>query len=248
MYKRPSQRVKVHTSHIRGCIPDDTFLGRIVQSKPTIQFKFVKEPVYHRDDYLKLLEENYKKMGLPYVEPQLPIVQPRVYPEPRKEPELTYGDRVQVVLRVLKNGIVRVKINGAIADMYAKYYGPGVDHSKVAPFKAVLQAYKAHGFSKEFLDRITKNNEKRKAIQIRIDKVFTKIFDKEPVKKVKKEKKKKVEETIEDIDEVITEAAEPEEDGDKPLAPDAPEEDETLDVEPDEDEEEEEEEYVSDGE
>jgi molecular chaperone DnaK (HSP70) len=185
-------------------------------------------------------------MGITYVDQQLPILPPTVYPEPRKEPELTYGDSVQVVLRVLKNGIVRVKVNGAIADMYAKYYGPGVDHSKVAPFKAVLQAYKAHGFSKEFLDRITKNNDKRKAIQIRIDKVFTTIFDKEPVKKAKKEKKKKVEEIIEDIEEVITEAVEPEEDADKPLAPDAPEEDETLDVEPDEDEEEEE--YVSDGE
>ncbi len=61
MYKRPSQRVKVHTSHIRGSIPDDTFIGRIVQSKPAIQYKFVKGPVYHQDDYLKLLEANYKK-------------------------------------------------------------------------------------------------------------------------------------------------------------------------------------------
>ncbi len=128
-------------------------------------------------------------------------------------------------------------MNGAIADMYAKYYGPGVNHDKVPPFKAILQAYKAHGFSKEYLDRITKNNDKRKSIQIRIDKVFTKIFDKEPVKKVKKEKKKKVEDIIELV--------EPEED--KPPDPDVQEEDETLDVEPDEDEEKEEE-YASDGE
>ena len=230
MYKRPSQRVKVHTSHIRGGIPDDTFVGRIVQPKPTIQFKFVKEPVYHQDDYLKSLEANYKKMGLPYVDPQLPIIQPRVYPEPRKEPELTFGDRIQVNLRVLKNGIVRVKINSAIAELYAKYY----KHAKRPPFKMVLQAYKSHGFSKEFLQRIEKNNEKRKDLYIRIGKVFTKIFDKEPMKKIKK--KKKEEEIVEPI-----------EDEDQPPKSDEPEEEETLDVEPDEEEEEEvEEEYILD--
>ena len=232
MYKKPSQRVKVHPSHIRGGIPDDTFVGRIVQSKPTIQFKFVKEPVYHQDDYLKLLEENYKKMGLPYVDPQLPIIQPRVYPEPRKEPELTFGDRIQVNLRVLKNGIVRVKINSAIAELYAKYY----KHAKRPPFKMVLQAYKSHGFSKEYLQRIEKNNEKRKDLYIRIEKVFTKIFDKEPTKKIKK--KKKEEEIVEPIEEE-----------DIPPTSDEPEEEETLDVEPDEDEEvENEEEYLSGGE
>ena len=238
MYKRPSQRVKVHTSHIRGCIPDDTFIGRITKRNPVIQFKFVKDPVYHRDDYLKLLEENYKKMGLPYVDPQLPIVQPRVYPEPRKEPELTFGDRVQVNLRVLKSGIVRVKINSAIAELYAKYY----KHAKRPPFKMVLQAYKSHGFSKEFLQRIEKNNEKRKDLYIRIGKVFTKIFDKEPMKKVKKAKKKE-EEIVEQVEDII----EPVEDEDQPPKFDEPEEEETLDVEPDEEEEEEvEEEYILD--
>ena len=238
MYKRPSQRVKVHTSHIRGCIPDDTFIGRITKRNPVIQFKFVKDPVYHQDDYLKLLEANYKKMGLPYVDPQLPIIQPRVYPEPRKEPELTFGDRIQVNLRVLKNGIVRVKINSAIAELYAKYY----KHAKRPPFKMVLQAYKSHGFSKEFLQRIEKNNEKRKDLYIRIGKVFTKIFDKEPMKKVKKAKKKE-EEIVEQVEDII----EPVEDEDQPPKFDEPEEEETLDVEPDEEEEEEvEEEYILD--
>jgi len=199
----------------------------------------VKDPVYHQDDYLKLLEANYKKMGLPYVEPQLPIVQPRVYPEPRKEPELIFGDRVQVNLRVLKSGIVRVKINSAIAELYAKYY----KHAKRPPFKMVLQAYKSHGFSKEFLQRIEKNNEKRKREALRIEKIFTKIFDKEPIKKVKKTKKK------EEEPELNEDVVEPIEDEDQPPKSDEPEEEETLDVEPDEEDEEEvEEEYVSDGE
>jgi len=237
MYKRPSQRVK-NDSYEHRPAPVDSFLHKLMNPSPIEYPVKVLQPIYQQDLYLRLFKENQKFWGITYVDPELPILSPTVYPEPRKEPELTYGDRVQVVLRVLKNGIVRVKVNGAIADMYAKYYGPGVNHDKVPPFKAILQAYKAHGFSKEYLDRITKNNDKRKSIQIRIDKVFTKIFDKEPVKKVKKEKKKKVEDIIELV--------EPEED--KPPVPDVQEEDETLDVEPDEDEEEEEEEYVSDGE
>ena len=240
MYKRPSQRVK-NDSYEHRPAPVDSFLHKLMNPSPIEYPVKVLQPIYQQDLYLRLFKENQKFWGITYVDPQLPILSPTVYPEPRKEPELTYGDRVQVVLRVLKNGIVRVKVNGAIADMYAKYYGPGVNHDKVPPFKAILQAYKAHGFSKEYLDRITKNNDKRKSIQIRIDKVFTKIFDKEPVKKVKKEKKKKVEEITEDIIELV----EPEED--KPPVPDVQEEDETLDVEPDEDEEKEEE-YASDGE
>ena len=233
MYKRPSQRVKVHTSHIRGSIPDDTFIGRITKSKLTSQYKFVKRPVYHQNDYLKLLEANYKKMGLPYVDPQLPIIQPRVYTEPPKEPELTFGDRIQVNLRVLKSGIVRVKINSAIAELYAKYYR----HAKRPPFKMVLQAYKSHGFSKEYLQRIEKNNEKKLEFAKKVPMILAKIFDKEPMKKIKK--KKKEEEIIEPIEE-----------DDQALKSDEPEEEETLDVEPDEDEEEveDEEEYFSGGE
>ena len=241
MYKKPSQRVKVQTSHIRGGkLPDDSFLGRIVKSKPTIQYKFVKQPVYNQDDYLKLLKENYKKMGLPYVDPQLPIIQPRVYPEPPKEPELKFGDHVQVNLRVLKSGIVRVKINSAIADLYNKYY----KYAKRPPFKMVLQAYKSHGFSKEFLQGMEKNNEKRKREALRIEKIFSMIFDKEPTKKVKKTKKK------DEDPELNEDVAEPMDDEDQPPKSDEPEEEETLDVEPDEDEEEveNEEEYFSGGE
>ena len=240
MYKRPSLRVKVESKPYKSGISDDSFLGRIIQSKSTPQYNFVKEPVYHQDDYLKLLEANYKKMGLPYVDPQLPIVQPRVYPEPPKEPELTFGDRVQVNLRVLKSGIVRVKINFAIAELYDKYY----KHAKRPPFKMVLQAYKSHGFSKEFLQRIEKNNEKRKRESLRIEKIFSKIFDKEPTKKVKKIKKK------EEEPELNEDVVEPIEDEDQPPKSDEPEEEETLDVEPDEEDEEveNEEEYFSGGE
>jgi hypothetical protein len=232
MYKRPSQRVRCNYEYSHKVPPEGSFLYKLLNPPPTQHTVKIKQPVYHQDEYLKLLESNYKSLGLPFVDPGLPVVVPKVSPEPPKEPELVYGDRVQVNLRVLKSGIVRIKINSAIADVYSKYYKQG----KRPPFKTILNAYKSHGFSKEYLERITKNNEKRKAFALKIEKVFTKIFDKEPVKKVKKKKK---EEEIEEVDV---------EDEDKPPIPDEPEEEETLDVEPDEEEDVEEEEYVSDGE
>ena len=233
MYKRPSQRVRCNYEYSRKAPPEGSFLYKLLNPPPTQHPVKIKQPVYHQDDYLKLLESNYKSLGLPFVDPGLPVVVPIVSPEPVKEPELIYGDRVQVNLRVLKSGIVRIKVNSAIADVYNKYYKQG----QRPPFKTILNAYKSHGFSKGFLERITKNNDKRKALGLKIDKVFAKIFDKEPVKKVKKKKK---EEEIEEVDV---------EDEDKPPIPDEPEEEETLDVEPDEEEEDvEEEEYVSDGE
>ena len=232
MYKRPSRRVRCNYEYSRKVPPEGSFLYKLLNPPPTQHPVKIKQPVYHQDEYLKLLESNYKSLGLSFVDPGLPVLVPKVSPEPPKEPELVYGDRVQVNLRVLKSGIVRIKVNSAIADVYSKYYKQG----KRPPFKTILNAYKSHGFSKEYLERITKNNEKRKAFALKIEKVFAKIFDKEPVKKVKKKKK---EEEIEEVDV---------EDEDKPPIPDEPEEEETLDVEPDEEEDVEEEEYVSDGE
>ena len=228
MYKRPSRCVR-NLGYEHRPAPVDSFLYKLMNPSP-IQYPVkVLRPIYQQDLYLRLFKENQKVMGITYVDQQLPILPPTVYPEPRKEPELTFGDRVQVNLRVLKSGIVRVKINSAIAELYAKYY----KHAKRPPFKMVLQAYKSHGFSDEFLQRIDKNNEKRTREALRIEKIFTKIFDKEPIKKVKKAKKK------EEEPEIIEDVVEPIEDEDQPPKSDEPEEEETLDVEPDEEDEEE---------
>ena len=68
------------------------------------------------------MEKNNKQLGIPYKEPDLPDAAPYEQPKPSNEPVLEFGDRVQVVLKVLKSGIVRVKVNGTIATMYEKYY------------------------------------------------------------------------------------------------------------------------------
>ena len=179
-------------------------------------------------------------MGLTYVKPDLPVFVPIIKPPKKEEPELDVPDRVYLKLRVLKSGVVRIKLNCSIWDLHNKYY----KDAKRPPFKSVLQAYKSHGFSKEYLEKLKINEEKHKRLAIHIDKVFTKIFDKEPAKKPKKEKKKPKE-----IEEETFEIKEVDEDDDIVPQSDDPEEEETLDVEPDEDEEPEpEEEYVDDAE
>jgi hypothetical protein len=233
MFRPPSKRVRCPPP-VRGDRPKEgTFLYDMITQKPITQFVFHKRPVYQQDIYLKALKENNKRLGIPYIEPQLPESTPYQEPTRSNEPELVYGDRVGVTLRILKNGIVRVKVSGAIATMYEKYYRRGVQ----APFKTVLQAYKSHGFSPEFLEKIKKSNEKKQVFAKKVPGILAKIFEKEPVKKVKK---KKVEETK---DEEIDDEPEAEVEED-----DIPADEGELDIEPDEEEVVEEgEEYVSDG-
>lgn len=230
MFKRPSQRVRCPPP-IRGDKPKEgTFLYDIINSKPPTFYKYKKAPVYDKDIYLRFLEKNNKKLGIPYVEPDIPDAEIAPKPEPKKEPELTFGDRVYVSLKVLKSGIVRVKVSGAIATLYDEYYR----HAKTPPIKKVLQAYKAHGFSKEYLDKIKRNYDKKMVFAKKVPKILEKIFEKEPVKKPKKEKKKEPEEDIEN------EPADEEEEED-----DVPDEEGQMDIEPDEEDDVAEEEYFS---
>ena len=197
-------------------------------------YTFKKGPVYRKEEYLRLLEKNHKKLGIPYVKPDLPEPTPYAPPEKSDEPRLEFGDQVYVTLRVLKSGIVRVKLNCAIATMYEKYYRRAVQ----PPFKTVLQAYKSHGFSPQFLEKIKKSHEKKMVYAKKVPGILEKIFNKETVKKVKKEKEKQREdeEDVPPLDDV-------EDDDDTPPAEEC-----ELDVEPDDEEDVEEEEYVSDNE
>jgi len=226
MYKRPSRRVKIdHDGRCHAPAREGSFLYKLLNPPPTKFPVKVKQPVYHQDDYLKLLKASDERMGLKYVDPGLPIVTPIVYPDPLQEPDLPYSDHIRVTLKILKSGIVRVKVYPSIAILHEKYWSKCI----VPPLKPVIQAFKAYGFSDEFIKKVEKSQKKADLFKQKVGKIIEKIFDKEPVKKIKK--KKKVEEVIEE---------------DIPPVPDEPEEEETLDVEPDE-EEVEEEEYISDG-
>lgn len=221
MYKRPSQRVRPNLLNRCGHLMEDSFLHTLLNPGPTVISKFEKRPIYQPETYFRLLKKNNKMIGIPYVQPMLPKPEPPVPWVQSQEPELDVPDRVYLKLRILKNGVVRVKLNCAIATMYEKYYR----HAVQPPFKTVLQAYKSHGFSPEFLEKIKKSHERKMVYAKKVPGILAKIFDKEPVKKIKKKKEeKKVEE-----DEVPEEDVEEDE---------VPNEDCELDVEPDEEPEE----------
>jgi|MEHZ01.5.fsa_nt_MEHZ011453954.1_12 hypothetical protein len=236
MYKRPPRRVRASPPLFGDKPAYGSFLYDIIIPKSTIQFKFNKRPIAKIDDYIKTLEENNKRLGIPYIKPDLPQSIPYREPQYMKEPEILYGDRVQVNLRILKNGIIRLKVNTAIATMYDMYYHRGIQ----APIKVLLQAYKSHGFSETFLERIKKSHDKKAAFAIKVPTILQKIFDKDPIKKIKK-KKKEVEVEVE-VEPEVEPGVEPDEEPDE-----IPEEGGELDMEPDDDQEEVvEEEYVSD--
>jgi hypothetical protein len=220
-HQRPLPRVKYAPKpfDIKDIAPGSVVYN-IIYPVHTPVTKCPKRPIYKADDYFRLLEKNNKQMGIPYVKPDIPdpiIVEKNKLPI---EPTLEYLDSVQVILKVLKSGIIRVKINSAIASLYEKDKKPGI--------KSILQAFKSHGFSQHFLDDIKRKYDRRV------------IFgEKEPVKKVKKIKivKPVLEEEIE---------IEPDPDEEEEEEDVVPIEEGEMDVEVEADEEQPEEEYVSD--
>ena len=148
-------------------------------------------------------------------------------------------------MRILKSGIVRIKIDTSIATLYEKYYSKAIR----PPPKSVIQAYKSMGFSEGFLEKIKRNFAKKEKEQKRIEGVIDKLFNKESAKKVKKKKEEEEVKVKVDVD-VDVELIEEEKVDEEDEEDDTPGEDEGLDVEPDAEEEVEEEpgeeEYNSD--
>lgn len=204
-----------------------SFVRSILEPFPTVYFQPAKTAVYEKDKYLKALKKNNDAMGIPFVPHDIPDVERVECVEKSSEPYLSHLDRIKVDLKILKNGIVRVKVNAAAASLYDTYYR----HAKQPPLKLLVQAYKSHGFSPAFLEKIKDGYTRNKLSSKKFGPILDKIFNKGPVKKVKKEKPP--EEDVEENDD-----EEEEEDQ-------VPGDEGELDVEPDEDEIVEEEEYFS---
>lgn len=237
MYKRPSLRVREppRVTNEPNRVPEGTFLHKLLNPPPTKFYKWVKQPIYRKNDYLALLKKNCKELGLEYKEPEIPDYVPEQKVDPPMEPEITYPDWVYMKVKILKSGIVRIKLDASLATLHEKYYSK----YKQPPVKSVIQAYKSLGFSKEFLERTKKKFDNKVLIEKKIGAIIDKVFNKEPVKKTKKKK----EEPPEEVEE------EPQDD-DEEQDDDPEEEDEGMDVEAEEDPDEqpqEEEEYFSDG-
>jgi hypothetical protein len=234
-HQRPLPRVKYapRPFDIKDIAPGSVVYN-IMYPTHTPVMKCPKRPIYKADDYFRLLEKNNKQMGIPYVKPDIPdpiIVKKNKLPI---EPTLEYIDSVQVILKVLKSGIIRVKINYAIASLYERNKKPGI--------KSILQAFKSHGFSQYFLDDVKRRYDRRVIFGEKVPTILDKIFNKEPVKKVKKIK------IVKPVPEEEPEPEpEPEEEEEEEEEEDAvPIEEGEMDVEVEADEEQPEEDYVSD--
>lgn len=236
MFKQPSRRINCRGTNKVIRPTEGTLMHYILTPRPTSYPVIRSGPIHNYDDYIRLFKRNSEVMGIPFVEREYPKCAPPVLTTHIEEPKLEYSDQVQVSLKVLKNGLVRIKINTAISSLYEKYYS----QCRKPPIKAVVQAYKSHGFSDTFIERIIEGSEKKLEYGKKIGAIIDKIFDTKSMKKTKKKKEMEVEVEADESD------IEPEnDDEDKDDA--IPEEDGGLDVEPDEDEVvEEEEEYISD--
>ena len=235
MYKRPPLRVRDPVVKTPQCnkAPEGSFIHKLLNPPPTVHFRQIKQSVYQKEAYLVLLKKNHEERGIEWVEPEIPHYEPLQTVEKMKEPELTFIDNVYLNSKILKSGVVRVKLNTSFSTLYEKYYS----ENKIPPIKTVIQAYKSQGFSQDFLDHIKRRYDLRLAHAKKVSNAIDAIFNKEPTKKTKKKKEEEPKPEEENNDE---EEQDQEDDG--------PEEDEALDVEVDEDiEEQQEEEYFSDG-
>jgi hypothetical protein len=236
MYVRPPLRVKdlPRNTHDPVRIPDGSYLHNLIQRGSTVRPVPVRAPVYQKDTYLALLKKNYEECGLEYKEPDIPDYVERVRPQKLEEPQLKYADWVYMKVRILKSGIVRIKLDSSFAILEEKYYS----QCKTPPLKSIIQAYKSMGFSEKFLDHLKKKYERKVTFGKKVGPAIDAIFNKEPAKKKKKpEIEQEVEEPVDDDDDVEM---------------DEPMDDEGMDVEVEEDpdeqpQEDDEEAYISDG-
>lgn len=166
-----------------------TFMYDIVNPKPTSFYKHENAPIYQKEVYLALLKKNCEVLGIPYVEPDIPDADVKVYNVSKTYNPVDDLDKVYMKIKYMKNGTVKIKFITAFADLYNKYYS----HAKKPPIKTLLNAYKLMGFSQEFIEEIQKKHTKNLKLAPIIFKKIEALLTKEPVKKTKSKKSKIVE-------------------------------------------------------
>ena len=240
MLKRPTHRFHPPTTP-NVSRPTSGVLANIIQgfkTEPTRPHKQEKFAIQASSVYARLLERNYEYYGVPFKSPDIIELQAPKKRDRQDEPELDFVDKVYLKLVILKSGKVRVKLIPHFLELWYNYYSKG----KKPPIKMVIAAYKAIGFSNEFLQKITTNQKKRIEFAKKLEKIIEKIFDKSTTTKrktVKPKVEEKVEEKVEDVE--TTDAPLDDDDDDDD---DGPEEDEGI--LPEEEEEDAEEENVDD--
>lgn len=190
MLKRPTKRVHPSPCINPGPLIPGTLLHSIMNPSHEIQrppqrsaFAFQNCEIYK-----KLLKRNYESLNIPYKEPNVFEVGMKSANENVEECHIDFLDKVYVKLNVLKSGIVRVKLVTNFCSLWEMYYSKG----KSPPFKTMLAACKAVGYSEAFLNRMNENRKKRQIFAKKLEKIIDKIFDKTTASKKKKVIKKVV--------------------------------------------------------
>ena len=141
-------------------------------------------PVYRQEDYVRLLERNYKFYGLPMKELHLPPMTVYVKPIVHEEPNIQFYDRVYLMLHIQKNGKVKTQLNTGMADLYEKYY----KYNQHPPEKQVIKVYRSLGFSEKIIKKIERSYKRIPSRLIAFQTCIDKIFNKPSVSKPKKKK------------------------------------------------------------
>ena len=212
MLKRPSKRVRVSPDINERHTASNGIVHSIINNKhltarPVHQPKFGYQNI---EQYKRMLKTNYERCSLPFREPN--VVEARgkeTYTVYRVECHVDYLDKVYVKLNILKSGKVRVKVITNFLFFWKTYYSKG----KAPPFKVILAACKALGYSEKFLNKMVDNRKKRQDYVKVLEKIIANIFEKSAASKKKVVKKvvkvKEVDE--EDPDVFDTEVEEEEE-------------------------------------
>jgi len=236
VFKRPQLRCKVEANTC-SLKPGDSLYDTIYPPIHDLRVQPVR-PVYHQERYLQLLEQNYKSYGLPFKDRKLPVLPKYVKPITQEEPDVQFYDRVYLMITILKSGIVRVKLNTGMVDLYEKYF----KYNKHPPQKSIIKVYRSLGFSEKLIKKIEASYRKIPSRLVAFQKCIDSVFNRPSASKPKKKKVVVVvvepdpEELIKDeiVEEEVDEDDDPGEDGE-------------MDVEADADADEEvEEEYVND--
>jgi hypothetical protein len=228
MLKRPSKRVRVSPDINERHTASNGIVHSIINNKhltarPVHQPKFGYQNI---EQYKRMLKTNYERCSLPFREPN--VVEARgkeTYTVYRVECHVDYLDKVYVKLNILKSGKVRVKVITNFLFFWKTYYSKG----KAPPFKVILAACKALGYSETFITKMNENLKIRQKFGIQLEKIITNIFDKTVSrKKVVKKPTPPVEPIEENTDTPDIVGIGDAEDIPDPVDEDGPEEDEAI--------------------
>jgi hypothetical protein len=206
-------------------------LQDIIKPPKNPPYKYQRQGVYRKNDYIKDLRKNYTELGLDLkivdkIEKEIPDVHYTHTLHSAEKLNNKFSDDIIVTLQVV-GGEIKINVNTLFNELYEDYFSKGI----VPPVDKQVEAYRSVGASDAFIKKFNHNTKQKKLMESKIDAIISKVFEKEPKKKIPK-KKEKIEE-VEDIEEDIEEEEEEEENTEEEALVDEDDIDEDEDVEED---------------